>query len=501
MPKPILAWRTTDLARLAVAPLLALASPLDAQSLARRLDARLDAPPLNRHLWGVAVADTAGRVLYRRNADRLFIPASNTKLVVTAAAAALLPPDWTVRTSVYGTGPVVDGALQGELVLYGRGDPTMGKRCYGLDTTADGACLRDPFEPLRRLARALKARGLTAVTGDLVGDGSWFDPVVRHPVWEHDDLIWWYAAPVSGLGFTDNSLELLAEPSTVGAPARLTLWPDLGDVLVENRTRTVADGGERTFDVERDPATGRLVATGDVPLGARPRPEFVAVDDPNRYAAAAFRRVLGEAGIAVLGATRSTTDSLRYRSARAGQPLAEVESRPVRDWIFPILNTSQNWFAEMLLKQLGRRAEGVGSWNTGRTALRRFLIDSVGADSTQFSLSDGSGLSSTNLISPETFVTLLAWMKRHPRFEVFAAGLPRSGQPGSLRSRFVGTVLEGRVSAKTGSISTVNTLSGYVQRPNGRTVIFSVQANHHVLGGRAMIAAIDSVVTAIGTAR
>jgi D-alanyl-D-alanine carboxypeptidase/D-alanyl-D-alanine-endopeptidase (penicillin-binding protein 4) len=119
-------------------------------------------------------------------------------------------------------------------------------------------------------------------------------------------------------------------------------------------------------------------------------------------------------------------------------------------------------------------------------------------DSTQVSLSDGSGLSAINLISPRTFVQILGWMRQHPRFAVFAAGLPRSGQPGSLRTRFTGTPLQGLVLAKTGSISAVNTLSGYLERPDGKTLVFSIQANHHILGGRVMIAAIDSVVTALG---
>lgn len=478
------------------AALLAGSPPAAAQSLARRLDRLLDAPPLNRHLWGVSIADADGRKLFGRNDERLFIPASNTKLVVTAAAAVMLDPEESVATSLYGTGPVAGGTLQGHLVLYGRGDPTMGRRCYDVDTTRAGACRADPFEPLRDLARGLKARGVTTVAGDLVGDGSWFEPTLLHPSWEHYDLTWWYAAPVSGLGFTDNSLEVLATPTSPGAPAALTVWPDLGDVVFENRTRTTPNGTPRTFDIERDPVTGRLVATGDIPLGLRPRPEYVAVRDPNRYTAEAFRRVLAEEGIAVLGATRATTDSLLYAAARAAAPLAEVRSRPIGDWIFPVLNTSQNWFAEVLLKQLGRRHGGEGSWRAGRQVLRRFLIDSVGVDSTQFSLSDGSGLSAVNLVTPSGFVRILTWMRAHPRYPVFAAGLPQSGRLGSLRTRFVGTPLEGRVMAKTGSISAVNTLSGFVERPGRTPLVFSIQANHHTLGGRAMIAAIDSLVVA-----
>jgi D-alanyl-D-alanine carboxypeptidase/D-alanyl-D-alanine-endopeptidase (penicillin-binding protein 4) len=206
---------------------------------------------------------------------------------------------------------------------------------------------------------------------------------------------------------------------------------------------------------------------------------------------------MADSGIAVLGSTGSTTDSMRYRAARQGTALAEVSSRPVKDWIFPILNTSQNWYAEMLLKQLGRQFGGAGSWKAGLEVERRFLIDSMQVDSIQFALRDGSGLSSSNLVSPLAFATLLRWMHAHPRFESFAAGLPQSGQRGSLKSRFVGTPLEGKVRAKTGSISRVNTLAGYIELP-GRTLTFAVEANNHTLGSRVMLPQIDSLVVQMG---
>jgi D-alanyl-D-alanine carboxypeptidase/D-alanyl-D-alanine-endopeptidase (penicillin-binding protein 4) len=474
-----------------------LSSGAEAQSLTRRLDSLLDAPPLNRHLWGIAIADTSGRAIFARNADRLFIPASNTKLLVTAAAAALLPPDWTTRTSLYGTGPVANGVLQGHLVLYGRGDPTMGRRCFAVDTTRAGACQADAFAPLRELARALALRGITTIAGDVVGDGSWFEPAIIHPAWETGDLAWWYAAPVSGLGFTENSLEVTTTATTPGAPAAITLWPDFGNTVLENRTRTVAAGSPSTFDVMRDGGSGRFVAHGDVPITGRSRTSYVAIEDPSLHTALALRQALTESGIAVLGGTRSTVDSMLFREARAVPALAEVSSRPLRDWIFPILNTSQNWYAEMLLKELGRIWAGEGSWDAGVVVVRRFLIDSVGVDSTEVSQSDGSGLSAQNLVAPTAFLRVLSYMRKHPRFEVFAAGLPRAGLPGSLRNRFLGTPLEGQVLAKTGSIAGVNTLSGYVTGKNGRTLLISIQANHHTIGGRAMIAAIDSLVVAV----
>ncbi len=477
---------------------LAGSTPAAAQALQKRIDTRLGAPPLDRSLWGVVLMGPDGKQLYARNADRMFIPASNTKLVVSAVAAALFPPDWTVQTSVYADGPIREGVVEGDLVLYGRGDPTMGARCYAVDTTAPGACDTDPFQRLRELAGQLRSRGVTTVQGDLIGDGSWFDGEIVNGDWEVYDLNWWYAAPVSGLGFNDNSIDFTYAPgAAIGAPATITFTPDFGTVAFENRTRTVAAGSPTTIDFFREPGTLRVWAEGDVALGSRGGKEYFALPDPDLFTAWALRAVLADSGIAVLGTTRSTTDSTAYMAARHGAALAEVASRPVSDWIFPILNTSQNWFAEMLLKQLGRQFGGGGSWKEGLALERRFLIDSMRVDSLQFALRDGSGLSSSNLVSPRAFATLLAWMLDHPRFNSFAAGLPQSGQRGSLKSRFVGTPLEGRVRAKTGSISRVNTLSGYIEQP-GRTLVFSVEANNHTLGSRVMIPQIDSLVVQMG---
>jgi D-alanyl-D-alanine carboxypeptidase/D-alanyl-D-alanine-endopeptidase (penicillin-binding protein 4) len=479
-------------------------SAVSAQSLAKRLDRRLDRPPFDKSLWGVSIVEQNGKLLYGRNDRRLFTPASNAKLIVTAIASALLPPDFTVRTGVYPAGPVVAGVLRGDLVLYGRGDPSFSRRCYATDTLLAGVCDRDPFARLRLLADTLKARGIRQVAGDLVGDGSYFEAASLHPGWELFDLNWWYAAPVSALAFNDNSLDFVWQPGvTVGAPALISMWPDLGDVAFENRTVTVAPGGETDIGDRffRQPGTAQVWAEGTVALDRPPRTESFAVADPNLFAARALRQALAEAGIAVSGTTRSTTDSAAYAAARAGPPLAETVSRPLRDWIFPILNTSQNLFAEMLLKQLGRRFGGGGSWQEGLVVERRFLIDSVGIDSTEFHLSDGSGLSSENLMSPQGFTRLLRYIRGHPRFSTFAAGLPQAGGTGSLRTRFVGTALAGRVQAKTGSIAGVNTLSGYIERPGGVPLVFSVEVNHHAQPSRAVLATIDSVVVEIGKGR
>ena len=475
-------------------PTVALAQGQRAESI----DRLLEEAPFDRAHWGILVVDENGHELYSRNADQLFIPASNTKLVVSAAASTLLPPDFTAATSVYATGPISNGVLDGDLVIYGRGDPTFSARCYGVDTLAVGAC-DSLWSKIDALAANIVAQGVHHVTGAIVGDGSYFDAQLVHPAWESYDLNWWYAAPVGALGFNDNSLDVTYEPgTTVNAPVRVSLDPDLGFVLFENRTRTLPAGKRRTIDFFREPGTVKIWAEGGVPADAGERTEYFAVPDPNHYFAVALRSALARQGVSIAGPTRSTTDSTLYRAYRTTQPIAEVQSRSLPDLIFPILNSSQNWFAETLIKTLGKQVGGEGSWGAGLKAERRFLTDSVGVDSTAFYLSDASGLSSGNLLTPRAFVQLLSYMHRHPNNGGFLRGLARSGQRGSLERRFVGTPLEGRVVAKTGSIFHVNTLAGYIEQPGGTWLTFAVMTNNHVARYSDMLAKIDSIVVAVG---
>src|SRR2546425_4289173 len=438
-------------------------------SLQQRLTRLLDHPPFDRATWNVFAQDDRGRVLFNRNGDRFSVPASNTKLVVSAAATVLLPADYRARSSVYANGTITTGVLQGDLILYGRGDPTWSQRCYTVDTLAPGGC-DSTWTAVDAIADSLRARGIRRVTGRIVGDGSYFDPILTHPSWNSFDLNWWYAAPVSGLGFHDNSVDFQITPGAfVDAPPVITWNPDLTLFTFQNRARTVAADSSTTIgdNFFRKPGTLDIWAEGTVSLSRSPWIESFALPDPNLYAARALEISLRKKGISVEGGTASTTDSLEYRALRCcAAALVEYQGRPLGDILFPILNTSQNWFAEMLLKILGREFRGAGSWDTGLDVERRFLIDSVGIDSTAFALEDGSGLAAGNLITPRAFVRLLAYMRHHPKAAPFLAALPKSRQPRSPPRRLLGTPVESPVNAKTGSIDRVNSLTGYLDRPN-----------------------------------
>jgi D-alanyl-D-alanine carboxypeptidase/D-alanyl-D-alanine-endopeptidase (penicillin-binding protein 4) len=469
------------------------------EGLPDRIHRHMDEPAVRNGAWGVVLLDEDGSERYGHNADQLFVPASNTKRVVTAVASALLPPEYRARTSIYASAPVgEDGVVDGDLIVYGRGDPTFSHRCYGTDTTAVGVC-DSLWQRMDALASAVAASGVRHIRGGIIGDGSYFEPTLHHPSWGVYNLNWWYAAPVSALVFNDNSLDLTYAPGAQEfAPVTISIAPDLGLFLFENRTHTLPAGTRRTIDFFRHPGTAAIWAEGGVPADDRERKEYFAVHDPNLVFAAALRRALARRGISAGGPTKATTDPTTYAAYRETDPIAEMVSRPLADMIFPILNSSQNLFAESLLKQLAAAISGEGSWEAGLELEKQFLIDSVGVDSTAFALADGSGLSNWNLFTPRTLATVLHFMRDHPTNAGFLAGLPRSGELGSLRRRFVDTPLEGRVVAKTGSIANVNTLSGYIERPDGRPWVFSVMLNNHTASGREALAAIDSIVVELG---
>src|SRR5438034_8518972 len=353
-------------------------SPL-AGPLERRLTLLVDQPPFDRANWGIYVVDDRGRVLFQRNADRFHVPAGNAKLVGTAAATVLRPADYRVRTSLYVNGRVDNGVLNGDLILYGRGDPTWSQRCYSVDTLAAGAC--DSLSTVTdAIADSIRARGIRRITGRLVGDGSYFEPTLTHYAWSAWDLNWWYAAPISGLGFHDNSVDFKITPGpAVDTPPVITWSPDLALFTFENRARTVPADSSSTIgdNFFRKPGTPDIWAEGTVALGRKPATESFALPDPNLYAARALAAALLRKGVAIEGGAAGTTDSLAYRGARCCAPLVEYRGRPLPDILFPILNTSQNWFAEMLLKILGRELKGEGSWEAGLDVERRFLVDSV----------------------------------------------------------------------------------------------------------------------------
>lgn len=454
--------------------------------LAARLRPLLDAPPFDRSLWGIAVLDPAGRLVFERNGDRLFVTASAVKVVVAATAAALLPENYRFRTSVYAAGGVVDGEVRGDLVLYGRGDPALSGRYHA-----------SPLGAFEELADTLRARGVTRIAGDVVADASWFDSLTVHPSWEAYDLMYWFAAPVTAIAFSDNAVDVSVTPGSVGGPPLVSFAPDLGPVRFRNFALTAPAGARNTFDFHRQPGTNDLWAAGELPVDGRPYSDNIAVADGPLWAATAFVRALQNRGITVGGVPRRTFDSTASAAARTRGALADHWSAPLDDLLKPILAVSHNWYAEMLLRTLGREVGAGGTWEDGLAVERGLLRDSFGIDTTQFHLVDGSGLSHHNLVSPRAFVTLLRAVRQHPRGARFLDALAVPGRTGTLRTRFRFAAPAGRVRAKTGSIGNTNSLVGYLETGDGGYWTFAILLNNHVLPNRDVLRRIDEIVAAV----
>ncbi len=474
-------------------------------------DSAVAAPPLDRTHWGIEVYDPEqDRVLYRLNPDKHFIPASNMKLVPTAVAMAELGPDYRYRTALYATGAA--DSVARELVVLGSGDPTMSARFFESDLA--------PFEAL---ADSVHAAGIRRVEGGLIVDASRFDDRHIHPSWEIGDLPWAYAAPVAAFAIAEAAAVAIVWPGAAPGEPATVVFPEPAEAFaLRNRIVTDSAGARTRISASRAPASYDLDLFGTIALDAAPDTLRLAVVDPALHAGRVLRAALERRGIEIAGDVRVVYDSAeaaalvgttrdrdtippsdtvavaaeRAPDAAPARRLATWTSPPMREIIAAILEPSQNWITEQVLKTLGAERTGHGTWAAGREVERRYLIDVVGIDSTAFYLVDGSGLSVQNLLTPHAIVQLLDHVRRQPWGAAYRDALPEPGEPEStLEDRLQG--LDGRVHAKTGTITHVNTLGGYVWSEDGRDLIFSVMTNASGVPGSVVRRTIDRIVHAM----
>ncbi|HEX8672954.1 MAG TPA: D-alanyl-D-alanine carboxypeptidase/D-alanyl-D-alanine-endopeptidase [Longimicrobium sp.] len=423
--------------------------------------------------WGVIVRSLeTGETLYRRNAEKLFVPASNQKIVTGASALETLGPDFRYPTALEAEGPVRDGVLAGNLVVRGSGDPTISARFGGV-------------RPLfRAWADSLRARGITRIAGAVVGNDDVFDDVALGRGWAWDDLDASYSAEVGGLQLNEGYVTVRVGPGpTPGAPAIITLEPATAYLPVTVNATTGAPGSARNVEATRAPLGPGIVVTGTAPSDSTPEEIEVAVRDNTLFFAHVLREALIEAGIRVDGP--ALDDDARPDTARrATTPLFVHTSPPMPEVLAAFLKPSQNQYGEILLKTMGRRIRNAGTAQAG-LAVEDSLARAWQLPRGGFRAADGSGLSRYNLVAPEHLVALLERMTRSPNYAVFYAAMPVAGVDGTLRNRMKGTPLAGNVHAKTGTLSGVRSLSGYLTTAAGERMVFSILVNNHTLSAAA----------------
>jgi len=473
-------------------------------ALDRRIDQILGTSEARRGFWGIEVVELpSGKLLYQREAEHLYIPASNMKVFTTAAALEKLGPDYVFRTTVESdAAPDAQGRVA-NLYLVGRGDPNLGSRTFPYKFNGPQQAA-DKF--LEELADQVSARGVREVSGTLVADDTYFlwEPFALN--WAADDLQWGFGAPVTALAFNDNSLTLHVQPGAkAGDEARVRLEPLADYYRLQSRVETSAAGTEKRIFLERLPGSMQLDVWGQIPADAAEETDTVAILNPPQVVAELFRRALEARGIAVEGQievrhfTRFAAVSLPDPSPQSPPRvvLAEHTSPPLREAIKVINKESQNLHAEILLRTLGHVVKNYGSLTVGLEALNAFAAQQVGILPGETYFSDGSGLSREDLVAPHAVVKLLLYMARSPRFPVFYDSLPVSGIDGTLATRLSENRVRGKIHAKTGTVEHVNSLSGYMDLPSGKRLAFSILASNHPLKDKAGPATLDAITLEI----
>ncbi|WP_373541929.1 D-alanyl-D-alanine carboxypeptidase/D-alanyl-D-alanine-endopeptidase [Chamaesiphon sp.] len=433
----------------------------------------IDRPELRRYRWGIVVQEL-GRTnqLYNRDGDRLFIPASNVKLITTAVALRQLGAATRLRTSVY---QLPSNGSVSNLLVVGRGDPSL------------------TVSSLQSIAQQIQQRGIKQI-GQISFDDGYFRGEQINGDWEWGDLSTDYAPAINGLMIGQNSNPLVVSQQQVGMPLKYT-WknPILNSWQIDNQSLTVPASQDSNVNAVAIFGRSTIRLTGKLALNSAPIQIDLPLVNPAESFINAFRQSLYRSGIA-LESTR-----LVFGQNTTNLPeVATINSPTIGELINETNQRSNNIYAEILLRSIGRThpehdTSSKDTISIGIASVKKSLTE-MGIDLQTYSLHDGSGLSRHNLVAPTTFVRVLSAMILTPAGQIYRDSLPIAGVSGSLRNRMKGTLAQGIVRAKTGSLSGVASLSGYIYPPQYSPLVFSVILNQHDRPTSQMVKVIDEVM-------
>ncbi|MEP6836277.1 MAG: D-alanyl-D-alanine carboxypeptidase/D-alanyl-D-alanine-endopeptidase [Gemmatimonas sp.] len=492
-------------------PAPSLAPRSERQLFRASVDSMVDDPQFRNANWGILIVDPErGDTLYAHNADKLFMPASNQKIVTGSVGLTQLGPDFRWRTSIGLRGEKKNSTFFGSIVVHGRGDPSWSDAMRGGDA-------QTAFAPI---ADALTARGITKIVGTLEAEGNAFSDEPYGFGWAFDDFDFGYSAPVDELFYNEGFFNLtvkagmvLAKPLMVSTKPLLT-YPN---VIVRAVARERADsvGENRALRAVWDSTAAAIVVTGTLPMGDSTRIEL-AYRHPNDAALAAMREYLVARGITFapppktprrLGPAWRDTATVGQQvghvfmmpaAIRLPDTLVTLESPPLRDVLKRLEKPSQNQMAEILFKTIGLERAGVGRADSARAVVQRQLVD-WGISPDAIAVRDGSGLSRHDYVAPRTLVKILDTMRRSPNFDDFYSALPIAGVDGTIASRMKGSVAANNVHAKTGTVDKARSLSGYVTTADGQMLVFSFLCNNFTVPTRAVERVQDAIAVRLAS--
>ena len=501
-------WEAALAALLILLPASSLfAQPTTPQELGAAIETRIEQASIPNATIGILVTDPATRdTLYARNAGKSFVPASNVKLYTTAAVLDQLGPDFRYRTVLYGRGEKDNTMFEGDLIIRGSGDPTFSAQFH------DGRYGR----VLSDWSRSLRARNITNIDGDVIGDDNVFSDVPYGTGWSWDDFPFYYSAEIGGLNFNDNSIELNLSTSGQDNPAQISLEPAYpGYVQFVSTFETRGRSTDDDLNIDRRLGTNIFELKGHLPAYTTVE-STLAIHNPTLYFLYSFDRALEQERIAVRGEFIDVDvlgDSIDYTDPDM-QTLATYVSPPLAAIVSATNKPSNNLYAEVLLRTLGverpvpdARLEEPetqpGSAEMGIAAAERTYA-TAGIDTSRLELYDGSGLSRYNLVTPAMTVRLLTYMWRHPDAATRSAwyeSLAVSGREGTLESRLTAGPMRGNVRGKTGTLTHVSALSGYVTSNSGDPLIFSIMSNNHTTDSDVVENLQDAIVRLLASYR
>jgi D-alanyl-D-alanine carboxypeptidase/D-alanyl-D-alanine-endopeptidase (penicillin-binding protein 4) len=455
------------------------------QDLRGRIQDILRRPEVAPAMVGIKVVSLdSGRTLFEENAVKLLRPASNMKLYTWAAALDRLTPDYHFRTSIYAPARAdAAGTIHGDLVVYGRGDPSYAARFNNGDYA----------KAIDELAARIAAAGVKKVEGDLVGDETYLNGSPFGSGWEWDDLQWWYGAGASALTINDNSIDLAVKPGpAVGTPCTITTGPATPLVTFINHTTTTAQGAPSALSVYRGLGENSVEVGGSLPLGDKGYNGIIAIPHPALMFVYMLRSSLARLGINITGRSRAV--EVHGADGHPTQTDSQIEitstlSPPLSIIAADTLKPSQNLYTELVLRTLGKVAGSSSKITNDEAGLEivKAFLRQAGIDPSAIVLTDGSGLSRNDMVTPDATVQLLTFMAHHRYAAAYRDALPIAGVDGTLRNRMKKTPAAGNVRAKTGTLASAASLSGYVTSASGEHLVFSIMVNNYPDGAETEI--------------
>jgi D-alanyl-D-alanine carboxypeptidase/D-alanyl-D-alanine-endopeptidase (penicillin-binding protein 4) len=425
-------------------------------------------PNFSNANWGVVIQSlSTGEYFYKKNENKLIMPASNLKLFTSAAALLLLGNDYTFKTEIYRRG-VLDGSiLKGDLIVRGFGDPTISGRFYNDDFTYR----------LNLWADSLLNLGIDEIQGNIIGDDDAFDDIGIGEGWPWDHLSEWYLAPSGALSYNDNCVEINVIPSTVGVKPEIKLAPDTKYITIVNNAVTVSNDSITSIKTYRDIGTNVISVYGTIKANSIPVRTYSTINNPTQYTVVVLKEILEKKGIKVKGYAADNDDMNELIDYDKTTKLFTDYSPPLSTILKVMNKNSLNFYAEQLLKIIGYEKEGLGTAANGIKACLN-LYTQMGINTEGMVIVDGSGISRLNLVTPNQINNLLSYMYKSDMFPYFYDMFPIAGVDGTIANRMEKSRATNNVRGKTGYINNVRSLSGYVYTGDRELVSFSIIVNN-----------------------